>query len=96
VNLKASKCHCGKESVPPTTRCPLCGKQMDPENVSNKGTVLSFTVLHVPPEGFQAPLKVAIVELESGAHVFCNYQKELNLGSPVEVVPDGPRFKIKT
>jgi hypothetical protein len=36
------------------------------------GEVVSFTTLHSPPEGFRAPLHLALVELEGGARLFCH------------------------
>jgi uncharacterized OB-fold protein len=94
--LKASKCHCGKVSVPPRVRCPLCGKPMEPTEVENKGLLLTYTIQHVAPEGYQAPIKVALVELEDGVKVFCNFDAELPIDSEVEVVPDGERLRIKS
>ena len=44
---------------------------MEKLNLSPHGTVLSFTTLHMPPDGFQAPLSMALVELEHGALILC-------------------------
>ena len=93
--LKASKCHCGKVSAPPKNRCPQCGKIMDQTELVNRGTVLTFTTIQVAPEGFTPPLRVALVELEDGPKVFCNFDKEVPIDAKVEVLPDGNRFKIK-
>jgi len=95
VYLKASKCHCGKVCVPPEARCPRCSKIMDHSELLNQGKVLSFTTLLVAPEGFTPPLKIALVELEDGTKVFCNFDKEVALDAKVEVLPDGDLFKIK-
>jgi len=95
MDLKASRCQCGKVSVPPRARCPLCGKHMELAEVGSKGKLLSYTTLEVAPEGFKAPLKVALVELEDGARVFCNFDREQPLGTEVEVVLDGEKFRIK-
>jgi uncharacterized OB-fold protein len=35
------------------------------------GTVVSFTTLQMPPEGFTPPLTMALVELEHKAVVLC-------------------------
>lgn len=43
----------------------------------NRGTVQSYTTLQMPPEGFQTPLSLALVELEYGALILC-LAKELN------------------
>lgn len=94
--LNASKCHCGKVSVPPQSRCPLCGKLMDTTELVNRGKVLSFTTLMVTPEGYTPPLKVALVELEDGPKVFCNFDKEFLIDAKVEVLQDGDRFMIRS
>jgi uncharacterized protein len=95
VYLKASKCHCGKVSVPPKNRCPQCGKIMDQTELVNRGKVLTFTTLQVAPEGYTPPLRVALVELEDGPKVFCSFDKEVPIDTKVEVLPNGNRFKIK-
>ncbi len=94
--LKASKCHCGTVSVPPGNRCPQCGKIMDQTEFMNRGKVLTFTTLQVAAEGFTPPIRVALVELEDGPKVFCNFDKEVAIDAKVEVLPDGNRFKIKS
>lgn len=95
VKLKASKCGCGKVSVPPKVRCPLCGKPMAGTEVANKGRILSYTVVHVVPDGFDAPRAVALVELDSGARVLAEIEDDHPLDSKVEVLPEGDTFKAK-
>ena len=92
--LKASKCHCGKVCIPPKTRCPLCGKIMDQNELVNRGKVLTFTTLHVAPEGFTPPIRVALVQLDDGPKVFCTFDKEVAIDAKVEVLQDGKCFKI--
>jgi uncharacterized OB-fold protein len=69
--IKASRCEkCQKVVVPPRELCPYCRNTKQACKViqlNNKGTVLSFTELHSAPEGFQAPLLLALIELEYGA-----------------------------
>jgi len=68
--LEAARCTvCGKISYPPRVICPGCrGKSFETVTLSRKGTVVTFTVVPVPPAGFegQAPLVLALVELEDG------------------------------
>ena len=75
IRIKASKCpECDKVIVPPRNLCPYCRHKSTGTNIVelvNEGTVLSFTELHKPPEGFDPPLKMALVELEFGATVLC-------------------------
>ena len=51
------------------------------------GEVVSFTTLHSPPEGFRAPLHIALVELEGGARLFCHgaATEGVKIGSHVSV-----------
>lgn len=44
---------------------------MDLLEIEGEGTVASFTTLQMPPEGFEPPLMMALVELEYGAVVLC-------------------------
>ena len=39
--------------------------------IPNRGIVQSYTTLQMPPEGFKAPLPMALVELEHGALILC-------------------------
>ncbi|MHA2065792.1 MAG: OB-fold domain-containing protein [Candidatus Thorarchaeota archaeon] len=39
--------------------------------LKGQGTVVSFTTLQMPPEGFSPPLTMALVELEHNAVVLC-------------------------
>jgi uncharacterized OB-fold protein len=70
---------------------------MEDTEVANWGMLLSYTVVHVVPEGFEAPRKVAIVELESGARVLCEMDKDEGdhpLHSVVKVVREGDGYKV--
>lgn len=44
---------------------------MESLELDGQGTVVSFTTLQMPPEGFEPPLMMALVELEHGAVVLC-------------------------
>ncbi|MFQ5840099.1 MAG: Zn-ribbon domain-containing OB-fold protein, partial [Candidatus Methylomirabilales bacterium] len=60
----------------------------------NVGELLSYTVLYTPPEGFSAPLPLALVELAEGARFLCHGHEaeigDLKVGQRVllEVVDD--------
>lgn len=105
IRIKASRCpECEKVIVPPRDLCPYCRHMSTRSNVvelSNEGKVLSFTELHMPPEGFTPPMKMALVELEFGAVVLClgeeNTDSEVEIGSAVELTVDSEerlRFRI--
>jgi uncharacterized OB-fold protein len=44
---------------------------MESIELDSQGLVVSFTTLQMPPEGFNPPLTMALVELEHGAIVLC-------------------------
>ncbi|MHA3964886.1 MAG: OB-fold domain-containing protein [Candidatus Thorarchaeota archaeon SMTZ1-45] len=49
--------------------------------LKGQGTIVSFTTLQMPPEGFNPPLTMALVELEHKAMVLC-LAKEQNASLP--------------
>ena len=69
--LEAGKCvACGKVSYPARRVCPDCrGGEMETINLSQKGKVVTSTVIHVPPDEFlnEAPYAMAVVETPEGA-----------------------------
>jgi uncharacterized OB-fold protein len=71
--LMAGKCQkCGKIHLPPRLLCDNCFSQdFQWLQVSGKGKLLTYTVIHVAPQQFQnlIPYSVGIVELESGLKI---------------------------
>jgi uncharacterized OB-fold protein len=68
------KCHqCGGYTAPPQKVCSGCGSEdMEIVELSRRGKVRTFTVIHVAAEGYQAPYIVALIELEEGPWVTAN------------------------
>ncbi len=60
---------------------------MDTVELDNHGTVISHTTLQMPPEGFEPPLTMALVELEYGAIALClakdQNESRINIGDRV-------------
>jgi len=71
--LMAGKClKCGKIHLPPRPLCDNCFSQdFEWVSISGKGKLLTYTVIHIAPEQFQAivPYVVGIVELENGLKI---------------------------
>ncbi len=96
MEINASKCMgCNRAIVPPRTTCPYCGKSagnMIPVQLKNEGTILSYTVSQMPPEGFNSPLVLALVQLEQSAVVLClgdlSDSVPLEIGMEVSVKED--------
>lgn len=72
-NFRAYKCvNCGMVIAPPSGSCYGCGgSNMTWTDVSGKGKLVSFTVIHIAPDQFveEVPYFVAIVELAEGTRV---------------------------
>jgi uncharacterized OB-fold protein len=72
-HFKAYKCtECGAVIAPPSGSCYSCGSStMEWTEVSGKGKLVSFTVIHISPDEFveEVPYYVAIVELAEGTRV---------------------------
>ncbi len=71
--LMGVKCtRCKKITVPPRTVCPHCGNtdQIWTE-LPNRGRLVTYTVIHVPPPQFEAlaPYAIGIVELAEGVRL---------------------------
>ncbi len=66
--LKGLKClDCGAITVPPKATCDDCGSDNhEIIELSGKGTIKTFTVIRVAPEGFKAPYIVVNVQLKEG------------------------------
>jgi hypothetical protein len=71
--LMAGKCvKCGKIHLPPRPLCDNCfSQQFEWVAVSGKGKLLTYTVISIAPEQFQAltPYAVGIVGLENGLKI---------------------------
>ena len=63
-NLIAAKCICGEIMIPKRKRCIACLKATTHVELKNIGTIITFTILNVPPDGFTAPLILGLIELE--------------------------------
>lgn len=71
--IPASRCpRCQRTVAPPAAFCPYHPVAMTPTSVPGVGEIVAFTTLHAPPEGFRAPLHIALVELEGGARFVCH------------------------
>jgi uncharacterized OB-fold protein len=66
--LKGLKClDCGTITVPPKAVCDDCGStNQEITQLSGDGTVKTFTVIRVAPEGFKAPYVVVLAQMREG------------------------------
>lgn len=72
--LIGSKCDtCNSLFYPPKNLCPKCRRKGEIRDFqfSGKGKILTFTIIRVPPEGFEryAPYAAAIIRLDDGINI---------------------------
>ncbi|MCL1977147.1 MAG: Zn-ribbon domain-containing OB-fold protein [Candidatus Bathyarchaeota archaeon] len=71
--LMVGKClKCGKIHLPPRPLCDSCyGIQFEWMQISGKGKLLTYTVIHIAPTQFQnlAPYAIGILELDGGLKI---------------------------
>jgi uncharacterized OB-fold protein len=67
--LMAGKCErCGKTHLPPRPLCDNCfSQEFEWVEISGKGKLLTYTIIHIAPPQFQtmAPYAVGIIQLEN-------------------------------
>jgi len=83
---------CERIFFPPRESCPYCRRKsmgkMKECQLSGRGEVVSYTVIHVGPEDFeeQVPYPIAIIQLEEGPRV---------TGQIVDGEPDDVKIGMK-
>lgn len=91
--LEAGKCKkCGKVFFPPRLICDSCeSREFESVNLGREGTLITYTIIRVPPGQFsdQAPYAVGIVELDGGVRITtqiidCDFD-EIKIGKKVKV-----------
>jgi len=91
--LEAAKCKkCGAICFPPRLICPNCkSREFEAIRLAEKGKVITYTIIRVPPQQFvdQAPYAIGIVELNDGVKltgqiVDCDFE-DLKTGLRVKI-----------
>lgn len=68
LGLKCRKC--GEMTCPPMIVCQRCGgRELERTELSGKGELMTFTVVRIPPEGFDAPYVVCLIKTDEGPWV---------------------------
>ncbi|AQQ54692.1 Zn-ribbon domain-containing OB-fold protein [Planococcus lenghuensis] len=84
--MKIYKC-CGSESITKKYFCAECGSsEFEEKEISDRGTVYSYTKIHVPPAEFAAlaPYNVVLVDLdESTAKITTRIKEDVAIGDAV-------------
>jgi uncharacterized OB-fold protein len=92
LRLEAARCDaCGRVDYPARRVCSACrGAELSTLPLSRKGTVVTYTVIHVAPTDFamEAPYAMAIVETPEKARLMMQVAdcdpSEVCSGMPVE------------
>jgi len=92
--LIGGKCkNCGHVHFPKRPVCPECGgKDIEDFQFSEKGKVVSWTIVRNPPSGYEyyKPYPIALVELEEGPILLAQLTdidpEEIDFGMEVEMV----------
>jgi uncharacterized OB-fold protein len=87
---------CGRLYFPQKRVCPNCMHidRMETKELSRQGKLVSFTVSHVGPEGFEPPYASGWVDLPDGIRLFslltdCQpFEERLKLDMALEMVMD--------
>ncbi|MFQ6110734.1 MAG: Zn-ribbon domain-containing OB-fold protein [Nitrospinota bacterium] len=98
LTVAGFKCsQCGYTTIQRKFLCPACGNSdFNPMELAGRGTLYSFTRVHVGTELFKdkTPYLLAIVELEGGPRVTGRVLEpeggEPRVGQAVELIERGP------
>jgi uncharacterized OB-fold protein len=94
--LAASRCAaCGFTSFPPRADCPRClGGDFAWEEISGRGTVVTWTRIDAAPAGFEdmAPYTIGVVDLQETGRLLAWFgdsisEGDIRAGMAVQVVP---------
>lgn len=82
--MRVARCKgCRRLTYPAHFVCDDCGsRDFDSLEVS-EGTLLTYTVLHVPPSGVVSPLRIGIVEFEGGVRALGQLAEPMEVGAKV-------------
>lgn len=105
--LRSTRCPiCGVFSFPPRNLCRGCWRRdLTWSPLPTRGTLYSFTRIHVVPAAFsaQAPYAIGIVDLDQGPRLMCRLVGDIDtghLGGPMEMLvlqyDDGPLFGARS
>jgi uncharacterized OB-fold protein len=85
--LIGSACRsCGARMFPAAPVCSTCmSEDLTREAMPRRGTLYSFTAVHVGPKNWQKPYMLGYVDLENGVRVFSHLRGALTIGETVEL-----------
>jgi len=100
--ISATRCKkCKNIYLPPRMDCPVClDEEMEFVDCENKGTLVTFTTIHVAPAGFEddAPYTICLVDVEGGGRLIGwldGSEEDIKIGMNVAVgIKDLPEDRM--
>jgi uncharacterized OB-fold protein len=92
LRLRGSRCpKCKAAAFPQHAICPSCGNDevQDAIELSDTGTVYTFSHIHVAPKGFATPYSTGYVDLPEGVRLFGQFNmpaSDIAIGQKVGIV----------
>jgi uncharacterized OB-fold protein len=85
--LTGGRCSgCGQFVFPTRAFCPAClTETVAPAPLTPSGSLYSYSVVHIAPQGWQVPYVVGYVDLPEGVRVFAHIE-----GGDTQLYPDMP------
>ena len=89
AQLNGSRCaSCGTWAFPSRQMCASCGeREQRPAVLSGRGRVRCSTRIETPPDGFDTPITVGVVELAEGPALFALLADGFAAGAEVQAGP---------
>ncbi len=91
LRLVGTECRaCSARVFPPVPICPEClSEDLEALTLSRRGTLYSFSTVHVAPRGWRVPYVAGYVDLPEGVRVFAHVvdaaPEALDMDMPVEL-----------
>lgn len=90
--MTGSRCSsCGACFYPQRSVCSRCLAELEPVELSTRGTVYTYTVVHQAGPGFETPYTLVYVDLPEGVRMLGQLDGEPAIGIEVEL--SGERFR---
>jgi uncharacterized OB-fold protein len=92
LRLQGSRCsNCKTTAFPHHSICPSCGQEtgQDTVELSDNGTIYTFSHIHTAPKGFATPYSTGYVDLPEGVRLFGQIDtkpSDIAIGDKVAIV----------
>ncbi|MBT3435900.1 MAG: hypothetical protein HOJ95_14750 [Nitrospinaceae bacterium] len=92
--------HCDRIHFDGVGSCGVCGSELTEKAISGRGSVYSFTEVHIAPGGMDAPYLLAMIELEGAGRLLARLEGVDLVAVDASVIFDGisrlgPYFRLE-